>query len=436
MNDDDLRRSAQRARRRELDSTDVDGALADARERIESGALPTPTSSAPPAPRHWSTWAAAAAALAMVVGVVVVASGVDDDSTIRTIDTPIVSTAPTDPSVPATEPSPSSAPTSTPAATAVPATEAPPATSAPPSPAQTVMVSYDDPPPLVEPVVIASIPLEPNPNGSTVSVAIGENEIAVSQPNTRTVTLVGYRVGAGVETARRTVELDEMLFDTALGPGDVLYGFGDDAVVEGRAYPDLRFVAIPLSGDRQGTVVSERRVPVIPYTELPPAVFGHGPDGVVDRARDINSTIIEYVDVAGAPLEWGGDSPRLLASEWFPDGTGRSVSVVGSDLAWKLVVTPDPTNGGSYVGPSPPAPTSAGRVVYSENIGRDLTPGQDFGPSAMPVVAVLEPDGSGRWVRLPDGWSVVSSDVWGTVLARTTATTLELALLDDVVAPS
>jgi hypothetical protein len=37
-------------------------------------------------------------------------------------------------------------------------------------------------------------------------------------------------------------------------------------------------------------------------------------------------------------------------------------------------------------------------------------------------------------VRLPDDWSVVASDVWGTVLMRTTDTSIELALLDEVTA--
>ena len=85
--------------------------------------------------------------------------------------------------------------------------------------------------------------------------------------------------------------------------------------------------------------------------------------------------------------------------------------------------------------PSLGRPIPVTRVVYSVNIGDGLPPSRDFGPSAMPVVAMLEPDGSGRWIRLPDDWSVVSSDVWGTVLARTTDTALELALLDDLVPP-
>ncbi len=91
---------------------------------------------------------------------------------------------------------------------------------------------------------------------------------------------------------------------------------------------------------------------------------------------------------------------------------------------------------GSFVGASPPAPTTGGRVIYFERIGADLTPDQDFGPNALPVIAILNPDGTGSWVRLPDDWDVVASDVWGTVLMRRTDTELEFAFLDDALEAS
>jgi hypothetical protein len=385
--------------------------------------------------RRWTVWAAAAATLAVVVGGVVIATRSDSDSTIRIVDVPAPTESSTATSLPETVTTPDLDPTTTVAPTfSVVPTASTPEPPPPSLPTQTIAVSYDDPPPLIDPVPIASVPLAPNPNGRPISVAIGETEIAVSQPDTGVVTLVGYELGAGTATGVRTVDGAEALFSTVLGPGDVLYGFGDIVIVEGSAVPDVRFVAMPLSGGREGEVVAERRFSASQYTELPPAAFGHGPDGVVDRDRDVNATMLDYVDVTGAPVTWPGEPPVLLTSDWSVDGRGRAVAVVGGDLAWNLQITADPTNGGSYVGPSPPAPTSGGRVVYSDTIGADLTPDQDFGPSAMPVVAILEPDGSGRWVRLPDDWSVVSSDVWGTVLARFTGTTAELALLDDALA--
>ncbi len=48
---------------------------------------------------------------------------------------------------------------------------------------QTISVDAADPPPLIEPVVYASVPLVPDaPNGSGVSVAIGPDNIVVKQP--------------------------------------------------------------------------------------------------------------------------------------------------------------------------------------------------------------------------------------------------------------
>lgn len=434
MNDDELRRSAKAERRRIVESTDIDRALAEVRARIESGAhvLPHPAGDSRPS-RRWLVWAAAAATLAVVVAGVVVATRSDDDTTIRTVDLP----PPTDSSAPTSLDQPVTTARADPTTTVAPtATDVPPETTASSVlPTQTIAVSYDNPPPLVEPKVIASIPLEPNPNRSPISVAIDDNEIAVSQPDTALVTLVGYEVGAGVETSRRTVDGAESLYSTVLGPDDVLYGFGDIALVEGSAVPDFRFVALALSGDRQGQVVAERRFSAVEYTELGPGAFGLGLGEVIDRTRNIGEAMIGYVDATGAPTTWTGEPPPMIVSEWGADGRSQSIAVLGAGPAWNLAITPDPNNGGDYVGPIPPAPTSGGRVIYSDNIGRDLTPGVDFGPSAMPVVAILEPDGTGRWVRLPDEWSVVSSDVWGTVLARTTDTALELALLDDMVPP-
>ena len=52
----------------------------------------------------------------------------------------------------------------------------------------------------------------------------------------------------------------------------------------------------------------------------------------------------------------------------------------------------------------------------------------------MPVIAVLNPDGTGSWHTVPTGWQVVSSDVGGTVFARRVGDTVELARLDEALA--
>jgi hypothetical protein len=40
------------------------------------------------------------------------------------------------------------------------------------------------------------------------------------------------------------------------------------------------------------------------------------------------------------------------------------------------------------------------------------------------------PDGSTTWWSIPDGWTVVASDVWGTVLAMQEGTQLHSALAE------
>ena len=42
----------------------------------------------------------------------------------------------------------------------------------------------------------------------------------------------------------------------------------------------------------------------------------------------------------------------------------------------------------------------------------------------------MNPDGTATWWSPPNGWQVVASDIWGTVLARLEGTRLELALAD------
>jgi hypothetical protein len=220
----------------------------------------------------------------------------------------------------------------------------------------------------------------------------------------------------------------------------VIYGLGDPVFDEGNAAVPrgFRFVAIATSGTRSGQVVAVREVGLNEYLELPPFFFGHGPDGVIDRGRRIGTTVIEYVDEAGAALDAPTEFPIPAFSDTDGDGfRDRDViELTGTDVSWRLDIRPDPTNSSPFVGPTPPAPTSNGRVIYFERIGPDLVPEQDFGPSAMPVVAILNPDGSGSWVRLPEDWDVVASDVWGTVLMRRTDADLEFAYLDDSLPPA
>lgn len=372
-------------------------------------------------PSRWALLGAAAAVMGMVVAGVVMSSSDNRQDTIRTNTAPPITTP--EPSVASTLPATSPTPPTTVGVVAT----------SPPSPTttdavvlqtpQVIPVDAANPPPLLQPESFASIPLEPNPNGNRIGVAISTSWVAVKQPGVQFATIIG-------STGPNRLDLEEDLGSIVAGPGNVLYGLGDH--VDTFNFP-LRFVAIPTSGDLKGQVVAATELSAVQYTELPRGAFGHGPDGIIDRARDVNATILPYVHLDGEPLEWTADAPPLLSMKQGTETPGQPlvVSVVGGDVGWNLDITYAPGNGGTYLTPSPPAPTTDGRVIYTEAIGADTRPDDEFATNSMPVIAILEPDGSGRWVRLPDDWSVAASDVWGTVLLRTTSTKVEVAMLDD-----
>lgn len=422
MNDAEIRRIARAAQQASVESVDVDGDLRAVRRRIangDDGSRVTDITAAESKPRVLRLALVGGLAAAALIAAVVAVNLNDDPTILTNTPEPVATTG-----VPTTVPTPSS--------TVAPTTDVPATT----APATTIAVDAANPPTLIEPVPLVSLPLEPNPGGNSISVAIGEREIAVRQPATSDVTLIDYRAEQPAGPPVRTVALAEPLSSMVFGPGDVLYGFGEAAPpVGGSAMPEaLRYVAVALSGARQGEVVAENRLDVNTYLELPWGAFGHGPDGVIDRLRTVNEVVAGYVDVNGDPAEWTEPAPALLAPIGDLTANPLTIDTLDGATSWTLAITRAPDNASDFVGPPPPAPTTGGRYVYFDRIGANLT-GGDFGPSAMPVIAILEPGGSGTWVRLPDEWSVVASDVWGTVLMRTTDTAIELALLDDALAP-
>jgi hypothetical protein len=67
---------------------------------------------------------------------------------------------------------------------------------------------------------------------------------------------------------------------------------------------------------------------------------------------------------------------------------------------------------------------------------RRVSAGEDDATSTVDVVAVLAPTGESQWWQVPPGWNVAASDLSGTVLARRTGDTIELARLDAVADPT
>lgn len=438
--DDELRTIAMsefEKHERNVSGAETEAALAAVRARISDGSVMSLSPARERSGRRSMSvlLGAAAAVTALIVGGLVVMLGRDDDATIvtNTVPAPSIEQRP-EPTVLASPTTVNAVPATTDAtATAgIPVTTAttgaaPTDTTIAPRVVQTIGVDAADPPPLVEPDPFASISNAGFPQDGPPTVGIGDDVVVVNDADRSTITVVPY--GAGVDSSQtRQVTLDEKRSGLTVGPGQVLYGIGDPVLEDGVAMPTaFRFVATPLAGDLAGETVAEEEIGVNEYLELPPYPFGHGPEGIIDRVRNVNATLIGYVDEQGAPIEWPAAAPPLLEH----DVRSGVVSVAGSELAWDLDITEAPTSTDTFSGPSAPAPTTGGRVIYTERIGADTTPDADFGPNAMPVVAILEPDGSGRWVRLPDDWSVVASDVWGTVLARTDADSVDLAFLDD-----
>ena len=374
--------------------------------------------------------AAAAAVIGMIgLGLVAVVGG---DRTNDTILTPATGPAISGPVT--TEGETATATTVADVAVTVPSSPEPTATQ---FVEQTIAVDAANPPPLIAPTVWRSVPIDAANVEPLAWVAISDDAVLVNQKGVQSITVLD-REGDG----RRDVAIEEDVSTITAGPFGVVYGFGDPVFAEDNAVVPsaFRFVGISLAEDGPvpaGQVFAVAEIDANTYLELPPYPFGTGDTGVIDRTRSIGDTVIEFSEGRDDAIgSLGVPVPRFAENEaGFADSASGRIEIPERGWAWNLDITRDPANNSGFAGPSAPAPTTGDRVMYFERIGAAESIA-DFARSAMPVVALLNPDGSGRWVRLPDEWDVVASDVWGTVLMRTTATDFEFALLDDVLAAS
>lgn len=415
--DDLLRAAAEVTRAQAADAVDLDAELAAVLRRtgedgVVDGSVATDR-------RLGVTLTAAAAAIIALVAAVAIVSQRDD--TIRTA-APDVSRPTVVPVTTLRAPSPitTSVPDGTetaPITTAVPTTSEPPASSV-------ARVSYLDPPPdlALRPLGVVTVP---DSRSGAYSVAIGDLGVAVG------TWLYGDTDGSdgidvvGFDGSVRHVDVAAGLGAIiAYGPGDVAY------TTHGDPLADFSVVAVALSGVRAATVVAAEPADVNRYMEYPPASFGHGDDGIIMR-RDAGAPAIDYVDIGGQPTTLDDPAPTFFqASDELQsnDLGGRVDSSVG--ITWDLAAEAAPDRAGSYVGASPPAPTTEGAGVYWTHIGPNLDPNAEFGMPSMWVIARLDPDGTARWWSIPDGWEVVASDLWGTVLAHHDGDQLQLALAE------
>lgn len=363
-------------------------------------------------------WIAIAAAAVLVIGgIVALAANVATRSPVTDAPTPsnksVTTVATSDP--------PTTADTTTPPTTSAPTTTLAQA------PATVAQVSYLDPPAELQLQPLATLSVPAAQDGD-FTVAIGDLGVAVTQQT----------YGNGDEPIRidvidfagqiRTIPPIDVSGLIAYGPGDVAYFTRQSTRIE-----DFAVDAVPLSGANAGTAVASEPADINLFSEYPPFSFGHGANGIIHRRSYLQDqpTIIDYVDIDGAPLPFGEDTPTFAFESPNDDGEGRGGTITASTgTSWALSVEAAPDRASPYLGASPPAPGSDGRGVYVTHIGPDAKPTVDFGQPTMWVIASMNPDGTATWWSPPNGWQVVASDIWGTVLARLEGTRLELALAD------
>jgi hypothetical protein len=357
-------------------------------------------------PRRWAILGAAAAVAAAIgAGVVVVANREP---------APDLVPATTGPPHPVTTPPPTPPPTP-PASSVAPSTTAPAATTTAPAPStgDGLAVSYRNPPPFLEPQPLATLRVA---EGEVRSGGLASMESGVVVLDGTQAHVVGW------DGAVRTIEVDaagetNFLNGVAAGPGEVLY-----AIASGNSTTNMTAAevwAIPLSGEQAGTAVAASPVDMNVIVERPAASFGHGRTGLVDRIGRIDGVVAPYVDENGDP--W---AEPLAIPEYRKDGD--VVSSLDGSQVWPLEIERGGAGNGLN-GPAAPSPAPGGGAVWWDWIGPRASNG-DYSVGTMEVIAFLAPDGSATWRRVPEGWAVVAADVWGTVLAKRTGPTLELAV--------
>ncbi|HWM22649.1 MAG TPA: hypothetical protein VNO51_23350, partial [Ilumatobacteraceae bacterium] len=133
-------------------------------------------------------------------------------------------------------------------------------------------VSYLDPPPELTLQSLGEVSV-PSPEAGNYSVAVGDLGVAVGSGlyggdgSADRIVVVGF----DGSTRQLDVSTTRLGWIIAYGPGDVAYLARQVEAIE-----DFSVVAVPISGDRAGTVVAEALAAINNYVELPPAAFGHG----------------------------------------------------------------------------------------------------------------------------------------------------------------
>ena len=406
--DERFRSAGRRARAETEAHVDLDAAWREMTVRIADDGADVTTVRPVPAvraarDRRWLALAAAAAAVAVIAGAAIVLRG---DDTVQT-------TVPDRTAPPSTAivPTPSSLPSSVPS-TPAPTSVAPPTTADASLGAVSVPVSYLDPPPLAELTVFGSDSL-PSDDIERAQYALGDSGVL------RVVGDDAHVIGNDFVT--RDVAMEVPLTSPVFGSGDVVYGLTDTG-------SGIEAVAVSLGDRRTGEVLARSgALGQAAYVELPTIALGHGPDGIVDLARDRGRQLLGYVDQDGATIGWDGTPARTPVVD--ADGL-----VVAGGARWSLDIERDPSWPGSFNGDNGAANGPGGLIVYPTTLGPPVDPSADIPEATLPVIAVLDFNGPAatRWLSVPDGWQVASISPWGVLVVRpdTTLGVVELGLLD------
>jgi hypothetical protein len=286
------------------------------------------------------------------------------------------------------------------------------------APAGPLAVSYTAPPPSLVLTPYASIPIpvgsETEANVPEVAVLPDGGAVVVDRPTG------AYLVGSnGARSGAIPLEVTPTHIVATAGP--VVYGFIPRADLAG-----VSVGAIALEGPNIGRVVARGNPDSVAWIELPIGAVGNAPSGVVGRVRDPGAHLIGHVDINGSPVTVGGLRGILTITE-----SNLVTDEADPTHTWQLSIQRHPEAPAPYTGESPPSPGANGTSVYWTSVGPAARPSEDFSPALQHVIAVLQPDGSGQWYSIPEGWSVASSDVGGTIFVRRLdAQTVELARLD------
>jgi hypothetical protein len=400
-----------------------------AAERLGVNTWPLePSSPGAPDSRGWWRLGIAAVAAAGVVGAVVWIS--QPSGTIVPIDVTIAPTPATTVPASVTAVSSTTAPTSTsapentsPTTVAAVATSTPPST-APAAAEDRLSVSYLDPPPVYEPHVIATLP------SVTYSVALGDGFV-VAGVSGDAATVSGNRMTVlDLATSSATTLVVERLPRGLLaGPGHVVYG--EIFVVQpGQQLADQRFVAIALEGDRAGQVILD--VPSLghPLDPIGDNFYDHGAAGVIDTLNG-DALMTGFLDPAGRPFTPQQRGWPLVRYDFEND-----VMTHADGPTWRLSVDAHPQHALSAI--SHVGAGAGGTAVFATWLGPAIggdSDAREYLPPTQPVIAALMPDGTGTWHRLPEGWWVADSNVWGTLLMSQVGNSTQLAWFDPTTTP-